>query len=337
MASARPDREAGISSSPDTIFRVASLTKPIVSATALALIEQGRLSLSDTVDQYLPAFQPLAPDGSRARITIRQLMMHTAGLSYSFLSPSDAPYAVAGVSDGMDRPGISLAENMRRLASVPLRFTPGERFHYSLATDVLGAVIEGASGMPLAEGVRTIVTAPLGMNDTGFYAADPTRLAPPYHDAPGGAVPAIRMPDPTTFPSAAGGLIHYSPQRALDPAAHASGGAGMITTSGDYLRFVEAIRSGGGSILSPASARLMTTDAIAPRPVDVSGPGWGFGLGVGVLRDPVSANTLFGIGTWRWAGVWGATFWVDPGAELSRRLPHQHGRRRSERGPIRRR
>ncbi|MGE8355349.1 MAG: serine hydrolase domain-containing protein, partial [Microvirgula sp.] len=175
------DREAGRPMSADTLFRLASVSKPIVSTAAMVLVAQQRLALDAPVTRWLPDFQPRLADGAAARITPRQLLSHTAGLGYRFLeADSDGPYARAGISDGMDRSGITLAENLRRLAGVPLSYVPGSGWGYSLATDVLGALIERICNMPLAQAVRTLVTAPLGMDDTDFHAVDAGRLAAAY-------------------------------------------------------------------------------------------------------------------------------------------------------------
>ena len=232
--------------------------------------------------------------------------------------PADAPYSAAGISDGMDNPDITLEDNLKRLASVPLRFAPGERFHYSLSTDVLGAVIAAAAGASLPDVVEQRVTKPLRLLDTAFQVTDPGRLTTPYHSDTDLTAPAVRMPEPKEFPSLAGGLIRYSPARATNPHAYPAGGVGIVSKADDYLRFAETLRTGGGGILSPEMTRRMTSDAISPLPVDAAGgPGWGFGLGVGVVRDRDVAKVPYSTGTFRWAGVWGANFWVDPEARIT--------------------
>src|SRR5262249_50060775 len=151
-----------------------------------------------------------------------------------------------------------ITENLRRIASTPLLFAPGTQWHYSLATDVLGEVVARAGGAPLPDVVRRTVTGPLGMSSTGFTPPDPARLAIPYADA---SPQPLRMPDPHNQPWA-GSAIAYSPGRALDPAVYPSGGAGMVGTAGDYLRFLEALRTGGAPVLRPATAQAMTSNAI---------------------------------------------------------------------------
>lgn len=311
------DREGCTPMAQDTIFRLASMTKPVVSVAALALAEAGLLDLGDGVTAFLPDFTPEAPFGEEAVITIGHLLTHTSGLSYGFLQEGEGIYRQAGISDGIDRPGISLAQNLRRLAAMPLRFTPGSAWHYSLATDVLGAVLSAASGQTLPEIVADRVTRPLGMRDSGFSVTQPERLATPYADASAPGLLPRRMTDPFVLEQADAGPVHFSPGRAMDPSAYPSGGAGMVGTAPDYIRFLEAIRLGGTPILSAASAAAFVKDAVPGFDIDLSGPGWGFGLGVSHLRDPEAAVTRMSRGSWAWGGVYGTSFWVDPDAGIS--------------------
>jgi CubicO group peptidase (beta-lactamase class C family) len=311
------DREASRPMAMDTIFRLASMTKPIVSVATLALAEAGLLDLDDPVTAFLPDFTPQGPDGAAAIITIRHLLTHTSGLSYGFLQEGESVYREAGISDGIDRPGISLAENLRRIATVPLRFAPGSAWHYSLATDVLGAVLAAASGQTLPEIVADRVTRPLGMTESAFVATTPGRLATAYADPPAADLAPVRMTDPFVMQQPEAGLLYFSPGRAFDASAYASGGAGMVGTAADYIRFLEAIRLGGAPILSSAGAAAFVADAVPGLEIDLSGPGWGFGLGVGHLRDPLAAASPANPGTWAWGGVYGTSFWVDPAARLS--------------------
>lgn len=210
------DREHQREMTVDAIFRLASVSKPIVSTAALVLVAQGRLTLDDGIDRWLPGFRPRLEDGRPARISVRQLLSHTAGLGYRFFeADADGPYARAGVSDGMDASGISLAENLRRIASVPLLYEPGAGWGYSLATDVLGAVIEHVQGESLAVAVRRLVTAPLGMVDTDFVALDAQRVATAYvNDVPR---PHPLAEGETVSPFAGAIGIPYSPARIFDP------------------------------------------------------------------------------------------------------------------------
>jgi CubicO group peptidase (beta-lactamase class C family) len=306
-AAGSADREARRPMQFDGIFRYASLTKPIVSVTALALVESGRLGLDDPVSKWLPEFRPRLPDGREPAILIRHLLTHTSGLSYGLLEPPDGPYHRANVSDGMDQPGLSFDENLRRLASVPLLFEPGTRWNYSLSLDVLGRIIEVAGGASLPAMVERHVTAPLRMRDTGFVVRDPSRLVTPYADA---TPQPVRMGDPHLLPFAES-AISFSPSRALEPRSYPSGGGGMVGTADDYLVFPETLRRGGAPLLRRETVDKMTACAAAESQT-LRGPGWCFGLASSVLTDPAAAHTPQGAGTWSWGGVYGSHWFVDP-------------------------
>ncbi|WP_208811200.1 serine hydrolase domain-containing protein [Micromonospora echinofusca] len=310
------DREAGVPVAPGHVFRLASMTKPVVSAAALALVDRGALTLDTPVHEVLPYFRPRLADGSEPTITLRQLLAHTSGLSYGFLSPDNEPYRSAGVSDGGDASGITLTENLRRLAGVPLMFAPDSEWGYSLGTDVAGAMVEAVTGEPLADAVARLVTGPLGMTDTAFVATDPARLTAAYADPDRPGRPARRMAATDQVPMPFGGPIHYAPARATDPTAFPSGGMGMVGTAPDYLAFLEAVRTGGAPVLSPASAEAISTDAVPGHTVHV-GPGMGFGLGFAVVRDQQDAGSVRPTGSYGWGGVYGTNAFVDPHADLS--------------------
>lgn len=306
------DRERGTPMREDALFRLASVSKSIVSAAALALVDQGRLGLDDPVSRWLPWFRPALADGTRPEITVRQLLTHTSGLTYRFQQPPGGPYAAAGVSDGLDRTGTTLEENLAKLASAPLEFAPGSRWNYSLAIDVLGAVAARAGGAPLPEVVARTVTGPLHMKDTGFWAADPDRLAVPYVSAKGGP---RRMGDPDDMPFGAS-AVRFQPSRATDPAAYPSGGAGMCGTAGDFIAFLEAVRTGGGGIVAPATARAMTENQVgAIRPL--AEQGLGFGFGGAVMLAPGRSGHSGRAGAWTWGGAYGHHWFMDRRAGLS--------------------
>lgn len=307
------DAEGKIPVRTDMLFRLASMTKPLVSVAALALIDQGKLSLDDPVTRWLPDFTPRLADGGPAVITVRQLLTHTAGLSYGFLEPPDGPLAKAGVSDGLDKPGITLGENLRRLAGVPLNYAPGTDWKYSLAIDVLGAVVAKAGGGTLPEVVARLVTGPLGMKDTVFVVTEPKRLATAYaHDKNG----IHRIGDPETMPFGASGL-RFQPSRATDADAYPSGGAGMAGTAADYMKFLEAIRQDGGKILKPQTTQAMTVNQIGALVPQMVGPGWSWGFGGAVLVDPQQSEHPGRPGSWSWGGVYGSHFFMDRTAGLS--------------------
>lgn len=306
------DREQGAPMREDAIFRLASVSKAVTSVTALRLVEDGTLALDAPITRWLPDFRPRLPDGTAPDISVRHLLSHMSGLSYRFIEPQDSPYIRLNVLDGMEQPDTDLYGNLQRLAQTPLAFRPGTSYRYSLATDVLGAVIERASGKPLQQVVREQVAAPLGMKDTGFAVTDPARLAPPYINAEAGP---IRMTDDTILPMGHGRL-EFDPSRALNENAYPSGGAGMVGTAQDILALLEAVRTGGGTVLKPETVAQMMADQAGPQS-KTQGPGWGFGLGWAVLLDPAAANTPQSKGTFQWGGVYGHSWFVDPARKLT--------------------
>lgn len=305
------DRESKKPITADAIFRLASVTKPVVATAALALVEAGVIGLDDPVAKFIPEFRPRLADGSEPVMTIRQLLTHTAGLSYGFRQTADGPYHRAGISDGLDQPGLSMAENLRRIASVPLSYVPGTGWGYSVAMDVLGEAMARAAGASLPELIDRLVVQPLGMHDAAFVVCDRSRLVTPYADGPG---KAIAMGEHHRVPFG-DGAISFSPGRVFNPDSFASGGTGMNGTAGDVLKLLEALRSGGGTVIRPETAAAMTTDAISG--LETTMPGWGWGLGFGILRDPLAASTPQAAGTWRWGGVYGHSWFVDPTLDLT--------------------
>lgn len=299
----------------DAIFRLASVSKPIVSTAALVLVAQGKLNLNDAVERWLPEFRPQLADGRPARIAVWQLLSHTAGLGYRFFeADANGPYARAGVSDGMDRSGITLAENLRRIASVPLLYEPGTGWGYSLATDVLGALIERVYGEPLDVAVRQLVTEPLGMADTGFVALDKQRVATAWvNDEP---QPHLLEEGEIVSPFEGAVGISYSPERIFDPQAFPSGGAGMAGTAEDFLRLLEALRQDSGAILPSDLIVEMGRDWAINHELP-NAPGFGFGLGFSILRDRMAAASPETEGTWRWGGAYGHSWFVDRAQGLS--------------------
>ena len=307
------DKESRKPMQVDALFRLSSVSKPIVTVAALALVDRKKLSLDDPVTKWLPDFKPKLADGTTPTITVRQLLTHTAGLGYKFMEKPDGPYHKAQISDGFDDVKIGLAEEMRRLASVPLLNAPGSQWRYSLSIDVLGAVIERAAGQPLGTVVAELVTKPLGMTGTSFWVdrARADRVATPYFNAPSGTA---RMADPQNLPFGGGALV-FSPSRAFDSKAHASAGAGMIGSAPDVLRLLEAMRKGGAPVLGKSTADAMFRNQVAGTPGQEPGAGFGFGGAVVVdpaaLKTPQSARTLY------WGGVYGHTWFVDPTRKIT--------------------
>lgn len=311
-AAGHADIEAGRPMERNAIFRASSLTKPIVTAAALALVEDGTLKLDDPVTRFLPDFRPQW-DGQAPPITIFQLLTHTAGLSYGFMQPVDGPYLQLQVSDGMDQPGLGFTENLRRITEAGLIFPPGAAWLYSVGMDVLGAALERAAGKTLGEVVADKVTGPLGMADTGFHVADSRRLAKAYADGP----PPQPMGETHVVPFAELSGIRFAPDRIFDKASFPSGGAGMACSAPDFIGFLETVRQGGAPIVSGDTARAMMTNQTGSHAIVISGPGMGFGFGGAVVLDNTASGSPLPNGSWLWGGVYGHTWFVDPSRNLT--------------------
>ena len=295
------DREAGTPMFPEAVFRLASVTKPIVAATALAMCDRGLIGLDNAVSDHLPWFRPKLTDGSEPKISIRHLLTHTSGLGYDF---KDDPE----ITGGMQATDLSLEENFTRYAErIPLAFEPGTRWQYGVSIDILGAVIERIHGTRLGEAVAHFVTGPLGMKDTGFSPPEDadSRLAVPYaDDAP---IPR-RMRDPDTVPQPDRDLS-FSPGRIFNPRAFHSGGGGGVGSADDIFAFFEAIRNRGTPILKHETAALAIQNQIGDLPgLD---PGFRFGFLGAVITDPLAAGRPQAAGSIRWGGVYGHDWFVD--------------------------
>ncbi|HBF31460.1 serine hydrolase domain-containing protein [Rhizobium sp.] len=304
------DREAGLAMRLDHIFRFASVTKPFVAATALAMVDAGLLALDDLVATHLSWFHPKTPEGQVGAITIRHLLTHTSGMTYDsalqFL-PSDR-----AINLGLADSDITLEENFRRYNDVTLSFAPGEKWMYSCATDVLGGVVAKVHGGTLEEAVVHYITAPLRLRDARFHVTDESRLATAYRD---GKPQPERMPDPWIADNGAGWRATFSPSRIFNPKAYQSGGAGMVGTAEDVLTLLETLRTGGGSILSPHLTQAGWNNQIGDVPMET--PGQRFGYFGAVITDPKAAGTALPAGAIQWGGVYGNTWFVDPKAGLT--------------------
>lgn len=322
-ASGFQDLESKTPMRTDTLFRIASMTKPVTSVAVMMLYEEGKLQLSDPVSRYIPAFKSsrviegAAPEPVAARrgITIRDLLSHRSGLTYGFLNggPVGGSYRKNGISDGLAPTTLTLAEAIDKLAAEPLVSQPGAVWNYSLSTDVLGRVVEVVSRQPFQVFVRDRILKPLRMVDTDFTVPDAkwSRMATMYSpDGSGGLRP---MKDPESF-----GNATMSPSAAYkEPKTYYSGGAGLVSTARDYARFAQVLLNGGvldgTRLLSPKSIELMTTSHTADLPGSpVMGPGAQFGLGVRVITDLAATQTLGSPGMYGWLGIYGTTFWIDP-------------------------
>jgi len=318
------DRERNVPMREDAVFRLASLTKPLVTAAALRMVELGKIALADPVTRYLPDFRPALPNGDVPVITLRHLLTHTAGLAYRFMQPDGDAYERAGVSDGADEPGRSMEENLKRIVRAGLFYPPGEKWEYSVAMDVLGAVLQVVEGEDLEAVMKKYVADPLGAPSLSFAltADQRARLVTPYAD---GTPAPVRIPDqglrvrfPEGFPIYAGlAGINLVPARVFDKNSFPSGGGGMNGTAGEMLKFVEAIRTGGAPLVSRETAKDMMTIQTGELPIINRGPGWAFGYGGSILTDPAAALTPQSVGTFGWGGVWGHTWFIDPARRLS--------------------
>ncbi len=328
------DLEAGLPVTDDTVWRIYSMTKPIVSVAAMMLQEEGRLALTDPVSAFIPSFAGLRvfAGGSDLRqvtvpavepVRIWHLLTHTAGLTYGFhrAHPVDALYRAAGFEWGTPA-GVDLAQACDVWAGFPLLFQPGTEWNYSVATDVLGRVIEVASGQRLDEFLAARIFGPLGMTQTAFWAdaqAAP-RLAALYTPDRGGQA---RRAD-------AMGKAALAPPQLL------SGGGGLVSTAGDYHRFTEMLLHSAGSpagerdgvrLLSPYTVRYMARNHLPGgadletfgRPLYAESPfrGVGFGLGFSVVIDPVPGEVICSAGEIAWGGAASTAFWIDQEAGLT--------------------
>ncbi len=302
------DRESGKPIEADTIYRLASVTKPLVATTALAMIEQGKLSLDGLVREYLPYFTPREKDGSEPDITIRQLLTHTAGFAYG-VNAYGKPAAGGEVNEGLLNEDIDFEENFKRLATIPLLYKPGTHWYYSTAIDVLGAVIAAIEKTSLQEALARYVTGPLGMKDTGFKVTDEARLATPYADA---EPEPVRMQDPHILQDRAGNNMHFSPSRIFNPKAYQSGGAGAVGTAPDLITFFETIRAGGAPILSTEMRDAAMANQIADIPRPETDAGMRFSFIGALVADESVTPTCLPNGTVTWGGVYGHTWFIDP-------------------------
>ncbi len=286
----------------DAVWRIFSMTKVLVSAAAMALMERGLLRLDQPVAEFIPAFtSPRVMDEAgavrpaEAAMTVQDLLRHTAGLGYGYLG--DGPLQRLFAADGFLAEDLGNAAFVERLASLPLAYEPGTVWHYSHATDVLGRVLELAGGKDLQGVLDGALLGPLGMADTRFRLppSESHRVAEPLPQAQG------RRP------------VFGDPCRLL---AAQRGNGGLVSTTEDYARFLAAMLTGGGDALSPAAVRLMTADhlgaAIGRAPYYPPGPGYGFGLGVAVRTSEGEAPFPGSVGDWFWSGVGGTYAFADP-------------------------
>jgi CubicO group peptidase (beta-lactamase class C family) len=328
------DKEAGQPMTADTIFRIYSMTKPIVSTALMMLHEEGRFQLQHPVGQYLPAFasmKVLADDGAlvdQARpMQIRDLLMHTSGLTYDFMvdTPVAEMYRDARIMNDATR---SLESLIDELATIPLASQPGARWHYSVGIDVAARLIEVLSGQPLGDFLRDRLFDPLGMIDTGFGVPDSNldRLSAMYGlpDLIGENHSAIQLIEAAM--SGFNERIDVSATYPTDtPDVFVRGGVGLFSTTGDYMRFAQMLANNGAHdgerLVSRKTLELMHSNHLPTElmPFELLGgpnPGMGFGLGSRVMLDVAETGGTGSIGEYGWAGAAATYYWVDPVEEL---------------------
>ena len=313
----------------DAIFRIHSMTKPIASVGLMMLYEQGKLQLDDPVHRFIPSWKNLQvfvsgnhPSFATAPVaramTVRDLLSHTSGLTAGFMERTnvDAAYRRLGVADRA-RPDYTLQAMVDTLAQLPLEFSPGTRWNYSVSTDVVGHLIEVISGQPLDVYLRESILEPLGMRDTGFVIAEEQipRFAANYQRQADGTLTLVDDPE----------------QSAYRECSFFSGGGGLVSTAPDYFRFTAMLRNRGEldgvRLLGRKTVELMTTNhlpggqdlaqlAQAGMFTETAYAGVGFGLGFSVMQSPARAHILGTPGEYAWGGAASTAFWIDPAEDL---------------------
>ena len=312
----------------DTIFRIYSMTKPITSVALMMLYEQGLFHLSDPVHRYIPQWRDLGvylagnyPDFAtappRRPMTIRDLLSHTSGLTYGFMERTNVDAAYRKLDIGVRHNGISLHRMVELMAGLPLEFSPGSRWNYSVSTDIVGHLVEVISGLPFDKYLHDNIFEPLKMVDTAFQVPPDKvdRLAVNYR----------RTPDKKlVIEDDAYGSIY------LNPPSYCSGGGGLVSTISDYYRFCRMLLNGGelegARILGPRTIDLMTMNHL-PGGADmrslnvgtftqVASEGFGFGLGFSVHLGSNQSQVMGSKGVYAWGGAASTTFWIDPVEEL---------------------
>jgi CubicO group peptidase (beta-lactamase class C family) len=324
------DREAKKPMATDNIFRLCSMTKPITSVAVMMLYEEGRFTLNEPVADFIPEFKNMkvldppfpqdktSPPGAlvdaKRPITIFHLLTHTSGLTYPEARLGKA-YREAGVATGLLQQEGSTGDSVKKLASLPLLFQPGDVWQYSLSDDVLGYLVERASGMPFNRFLQERVFTPLGMKDTYFFLPDDrvSRLAAAYTYYPGKGLELFSAGKVIRDGESDSGYSSDYPYRG--PRTYFSGGAGLCATTEDYYRFCQMMLNGGQlngtRLLSRKSVELMTINRTQGKPDDPH-----YGLGFGVTSEPRFQTELGSVGSYYWGGFFYTSFVIDPREDL---------------------
>jgi CubicO group peptidase (beta-lactamase class C family) len=295
----------------DAIFRIHSMSKPITAFALLQLVDQGKVALDDDIRKYLPQFAPFEHDGEPQVITVHQLLSHTAGFGYGggFRNWIDIRYLLANPLSRNN----SLRDMVGDLSGIELKFTPGSKFGYSIASDVQGAIIEAVAKVPLDSYLQQHVFTPLQMKDTGFYVprSERHRLVDMYeHETESIEEAAVFNNSKVSFSEKGARSEFLVKPRLL------SGGGGLVSTAADYINFTTMLRNkgkfGGRALLSRALVERMLSSHTTGLDMGIVSrlyPGGGFGYGIGVAESPGVARSP---GSFYWAGLGGTLFWVDP-------------------------
>ena len=318
----KQDIEADIDMDTNTIFRIASMTKPITSVAVLILYDDGLIQLDDPVSKFIPEFnkptvlaqvqQRKDAVPAKQEITIKHVLTHTSGLTYQWDGRLGPLYKEAGITHGIVQDDSVLAEKMKQLARIPLLHNPGEAWTYGLSVDVLGRVVEVASGKTLEEFFEERIFKPLGMKDTHFFIPHEkmTRLATVYAPRQEGGLKRL---DSELIVE--GSFVYCADHPCKGQGRYFSGGGGLCSTITDYLRFSQMLLNGGEldsrRLLKQKTVQLMTSDHVGDLKKDE-----GFGLGVSVTRNSQESGRLDCIGSFGWGGFWYTTFFIDPRKEM---------------------
>ncbi len=318
------DVEAEKPMMPDTIFRIASMTKQITSVAVMMLYEEGHFRLHEPVSNFIPAFKEMlvlppedaedaaVPVPATRQITIWNLLTHTSGLTYHWNERLGPKYNEAGITHGLLQDESTLAEKMKVLATIPLLHQPNDRVEYGLSIDVLGYLVEVVSGMPLDQFFSERIFKPLGMTDTHFFIPEEKRerIATVYERTGDG--PIMRK---SQEPTVNGSVIYSTDYPYNGPRTYFSGGAGLVSTASDYARFAQMMLNGGKfdgvRLLSRKTVEFMTTDQLARMDVN-----YGFGLGFSIVRDESDLWDIGSVGTYSGGGFFFTSFFIDPQEQM---------------------